>query len=87
MYNRSNALIFTAKTKMAEIITDYSLLTIIDRLNIKLGFGDASIEEICRRHNLSTDLFLMICRVYAIDGFVPDISNLTNRYTEFLLDC
>lgn len=70
--------IFTAKTKMAEIITDYSLLTIIDRLNIKLGFGDASIEEICRRHNLSTDLFLMICRVYAIDGFVPDISNLTN---------
>ncbi|MBQ3832076.1 MAG: DUF2099 family protein, partial [Bacteroidales bacterium] len=63
---------------MAEIITDYSLLTIIDRLNIKLGFGDASIEEICHRHNLSTDLFLMICRVYAIDGFVPDISNLTN---------
>ncbi|MBO4876296.1 MAG: hemerythrin domain-containing protein [Bacteroidales bacterium] len=69
--------IFTAKTKMAEIITDYSLLTIIDRLNIKLGFGDASIDEICRRHNLSTDLFLMICRVYAFGGFAPDISNLT----------
>ncbi|MBO7652612.1 MAG: hemerythrin domain-containing protein [Bacteroidales bacterium] len=74
----TNRTIFTAKTKMAEIITDYSLLTIIDRLNIKLGFGDASIDEICRRHNLSTDLFLMICRVYAIDGFAPDISNLTN---------
>jgi regulator of cell morphogenesis and NO signaling len=69
---------FTAKTKMAEIITDYSLLTIIDRLNIKLGFGEASIDEICRRHNLSTDLFLMICRVYAIDGFSPEIGNLTN---------
>ena len=74
----TNRTIFTSKTKMAEIITDYSLLTIIDRLNIKLGFGDASIDEICRRHNLSTDLFLMICRVYAIDVFAPDISNLTN---------
>lgn len=73
-----NAPIFSAKTKMAEIITDYSLLTIIDRLNIKLGFGDASIGEICHRHNLSTELFLMICRVYAIDGFVPEIDNLTN---------
>jgi len=78
MENRSNTPTFTAKTKMAEIITDYSLLTIIDRLNIKLGFGDASIDEICRKHSLSTDLFLMICRVYAIDGFVPEIGNLTN---------
>ena len=75
----NSASTFTAKTKMAEIITDYSLLTIIDRLNIKLGFGDASIDEICHRHNLSTDLFLMICRVYSIDGFMPDINGLTNR--------
>lgn len=74
----NSASTFTAKTKMAEIITDYSLLTIIDRLNIKLGFGDASIDEICHRHNLSTDLFLMICRVYSIDGFMPDINGLTN---------
>ena len=62
---------------MADIITDYSLLSIIERLNISLGFGEASIDQICRKHNLSTELFLKICKVYALDTFEPDIENLT----------
>jgi len=68
---------FTARTKMAEIITDSSLLSIIERLNINLGFGEASIEEICHRHNLSTELFLMICKVYSLEDFTPNINSLT----------
>jgi regulator of cell morphogenesis and NO signaling len=70
--------IFSARTKMSEIITDSSLLSIIERLNIKLGFGEASIDEICHKHGLSTELFLKICKVFAVDSFVPDIENLTS---------
>ena len=39
MDNKINAPTFSAKTKMSEIITSSSLLSIIERLNIKLGFG------------------------------------------------
>ena len=72
-----NAPIFSARTKMSEIITDSSLLSIIERLNIKLGFGEASIDEICHRHGLSTELFLMICKVYSLENFKPEINHLT----------
>ncbi len=72
-----NAPIFSARTKMSEIITDSSLLSIIERLNIKLGFGEASIDEICHRHGLSTELFLMICKVYSLENFKPEIAHLT----------
>ena len=79
MDNKINAPTFSAKTKMSEIITSSSLLSIIERLNIKLGFGEASINEICRRNNLSTELFLKICKVYAVETFVPGIENLTRE--------
>lgn len=72
-----NAPIFSARTKMSEIITDSALLSIIERLNIKLGFGEASIDEICHRHGLSTELFLMICKVYSLEEFNPEIDRLT----------
>lgn len=67
----------SARMKMAEIITDPGILSIIERMNIKLGFGEASIEEICKRYGLSTNLFLMICNMYLSDTYEPDTETLT----------
>ena len=58
--------------KAADLISaDWNLLSIFERLDIKLGFGEATIAEICSRYNLSTELFLMICNIYSFDNYRP----------------
>lgn len=55
--------------KLADLIeSDYALLVILSRLGIPLGFGEASVGEVCRRYNLSVDLFLLICRIHSSKG-------------------
>ncbi len=68
--------IFLPRMKMADIITNSAVLSIIERLDINFGFGEACIDEICKRYEMSTDLFIMICRVYTNDNFTPDTSCL-----------
>ena len=46
-------LLFTERMKMADLVhANYRLLYVLPRFGIQLGFGDKSIEEICRAHNL-----------------------------------
>ena len=79
---------FTESMKLADLLeTDYRLLSIVSRLRLPLGFGETTVGEMCRRHGLSAELFLLICRIYASDGdFVPapehlaigDLANIMN---------
>lgn len=70
---------YSKRTKLADIISsDSNLLSILQRLEIKLGFGDATVEEVCNRYRLSTDLFLIICNIYTFNDYVPQIDNLHN---------
>lgn len=66
--------IYTENMKLADLLeSDYRLLSIVSRLNIPLGFGETTVGEMCRRHGLSADLFLLICRIYSSDGrFEPE---------------
>lgn len=65
--------IYSEKMKAADLISaDWNLLSIFERLNIKLGFGEATVAEICVRYNLSTELFLMICNVYSFENYHPE---------------
>ncbi len=67
-----NHTIYSEKMKAADLISaDWNLLSIFERLDIKLGFGEATIAEICSRYNLSTELFLMICNIYSFDNYRP----------------
>ncbi len=64
--------------KIIELIdADYGLLSILLRLDIQLPFGDISIGEMCRRYDMSSALFLMICRMYACPDYEPDSASLT----------
>ena len=59
----------TETMKLADLLeSDYRLLSIISRLDIPLGFGETTVGEMCRRHGLSAELFLLICRIYSADG-------------------
>ena len=69
--------IYSGKMKAADLISaDWRLLSIFERLNIKLGFGEATIDEICSRYNLSTELFLMICNIYSFNNYRPKAEKL-----------
>ena len=47
-------ILYTGKMKAAELITaDWNLLAVFERFNIKLGFGEATIEELCSRYNIA----------------------------------
>ena len=74
-----NNTIYNKRMKMAELVaSDISLLSILQRLNITLGFGEATVAEVCAQHNISTDLFLMICNIYSFRDYQPQIDTLTD---------
>ena len=64
--------------KMADLLaSDMSLLSILQRLDIKLGFGEATVAEVCREYGISTDLFLIICNIYSFRDYTPQVETLT----------
>lgn len=64
--------------KLAELVeSDYKLLSILSRLGIRLGFGEISVSEMCRKYNLSEELFLIICNIYMSNGdYTPTADHL-----------
>ena len=68
---------YSGKMKAADLIlADWNILSIFERLNIKLGFGEATIDEICSRYNLSPELFLAICNIYSSENYHPKADTL-----------
>ncbi len=58
--------------RMAEVIhTDYSVLSILKRFHIDLGFGDASISEICKKYEINEDFFLEIINISLDESYFP----------------
>ncbi len=65
------------KMKMADAINQYhSLLTVLPRLGIPLGFGEKSVEQLCAEHHVSLPLFTLISRVYIQSDYFPSIEEL-----------
>ena len=61
-------LLFSPGMKLADLVeSNYELLVVLARMGIPLGFGESSVSEICRRHGIAVDLFLLICRIYSSD--------------------
>ena len=75
-----NTTIYNSRMKMADLVaSDISLLSILQRLEIKLGFGEATVAEVCARHSISAELFLMICNIYSFRDYEPQIETLTGE--------
>ena len=64
---------FSKETKFAELLTDdRRLLQLLPRFGIGLGFGDRSVDQVCRMNHVNTELFLMICEIYSDSGYKPE---------------
>ena len=64
---------YTASDKMRDLIRDNArLLPAISRFNIAFGFGDAPVEDVCRKNGVDTPTFLNVCNLLSDNGYDPD---------------
>jgi len=69
--------LFSSNSRLSDLITAHpSLLTLLTRLGVSLGFGDRSIADVCEHSGVDTDFFLLICNVYTFTGYVPSTASI-----------
>ena len=72
MKESNKSRLFSAEGRLSDLITAHpSLLTLLTRLDISLGFGDRSIADICEASGVDTAFFLLICNVYTFSNYIP----------------
>ena len=69
--NDSSRMVLSPTMKLADLIElNYSLLIVLSRLGIDLGFGENTVAEVCRSHGIDVSSFLLICGVYTYDDYI-----------------
>ena len=64
--------LLTSAMKMADLMDlRPSLPGVLARMGIPFGFGEQTVEEVCRKQDVDPETFLLICSVYAVDGYLP----------------
>ncbi len=53
------------------VLENLQLLPLLPRFNLKSGFGEKSVDEVCRAHGVNTDFFLEIANAYLYELYVP----------------
>ena len=72
--------------KMAELMNlNFNMLGVLTRMGMSFGFGEETVEEICRKGGVDVNAFLLICSVYAYDGYIPSGDFLSNTDLRDLL--
>ena len=72
MKETTKSRLFSSDSRLSDLITAHpSLLALLTRLGISLGFGDRSIADVCESSGIDTDFFLLICNVYTFNNYVP----------------
>lgn len=76
-------MLFSQDTILADaIFAAPSLVPVIDRLGVSLGFGDLPIWEVCQLHDINVDYFLAIINTFVHDDYMPeDVSDTFDTST------
>ena len=57
---------------MSEVVEEHpSLIPVINRLGIRLGLGDKTVEEICKEHSIDTDFLLAVINTFLNEEYFP----------------
>ena len=57
---------------MVEAVLEHNrLLPLFARFNIRMGFGEQSVEEVCNSHGVNPDFFLEIANAYLDESYSP----------------
>lgn len=69
--------LFASESRLSDLITAHpSLMTLLKRLGISLGFGDRSIDDVCQQSGVDTSFFLLICNVHTFNNYVPSTATI-----------
>lgn len=61
-----------ADMKMSDVVHyNYKLLPIINRFGIQLGYGDSTVDEVCKEYKVETNFFLLIINTYLNKHDIP----------------
>jgi regulator of cell morphogenesis and NO signaling len=62
----------TPDMKLADVLFhNYTLLPVISRFNIKLGFGDKTVSVVCLESDVNIDFFLEITNSFVDEDYIP----------------
>lgn len=79
--------LFTANMKLADLLfANYNLIFILSRFEIKLGFGEKTIEEVCQQYGVSASLLLMVANVSTYEDYYPGDEEIKSLNVEELID-
>lgn len=68
---------YTAQDKMRDLVDDNRLLLLVlGRFGIALGFGEATVSELCSRNNIDTSTFLTVANFVSGKDYNPSAINL-----------
>lgn len=75
--NMCGAKIYRPTDKMSDLICDnYTLLQVLSRFGVSLGFGDKTVEEVCRMNGVDCSTFLIVVNFLTEEGnFIQDHLN------------
>ncbi len=77
--------IFTAKDILANVIhSNYRVLMVLDRMGIKLGFDNKTIEQVTKEYNISTSAFLIILNLFCNNKYIPEVGKQFEFIPDFL---
>ena len=69
--------VLTPAMKMAELLdTHFTVPGVFNRMGLRYGFGEASVEEVCRNAGIDPAAFLLVCRAYAREDYRPTVGEL-----------
>lgn len=61
---------FTPRNKMADLIeANHTLILVVPRFGIPLGFGEKSVQEVCAQYGQDVGFFLLVCNLYTFDDY------------------
>lgn len=73
MYTDKITSVLTPEMKMADLIhQNYKLLFVLNRLDIPLGFGEKTVEQVCVQNNVDTKSFLILSRLHISQYLIED---------------
>ena len=82
-----NSEFFTTSMKLADILlTNHSLLTVLPRFEIQLGFGDKNLLDVCKQYKVNEHFFLLVCNVYTFDSYLPEKETLSTLDVTSLIE-
>ncbi len=68
---------FSSETKLSDMVhANYTLLSILPRFDINLGFGDRTVTKVCCEQNIDEAFFLMVCNLHSFEGYRPSDAEL-----------